>query len=463
MTAPGPYTVRLVLPDGDEVDVGTLRVNRGRGRETSLFTYAESYLADPRHYAIDPDLPLTAGPIATGPDRNLFGAMGDSAPDRWGRGLLERAERRAARADGRAARELLDSDFLVGVHDDLRQGALRYRSTSGAYLASTSRGVPRMVDLPRLLSLTERALRDPDLDADLRDLVDAGSSLGGARPKVAVRDHAGVLRIAKFPRTGDGGDEWEMEAWEKLTLDLAADAGITVPRSELIHVAGRQVLLLDRFDRDGDRRVGYVSAMTLLGRTDGTAGVSLAELAEQMEIEAAAPERDLRELYRRGLFGLLVSNTDNHARNHGFLRTAAGWRLSPVFDVNPNPNNPHTFAMPIDPGGSDDLQDAIAAGDAFRLTHHEAVAELRNVLRAVDGWRRKASDLGIDSRDINRMSAAFESSRTEHARRIVERDDADGDTVARRGSSGPQPRQPKGTSTGGRYTTKARTEPNVEL
>ena len=163
-----------------------------------------------------------------------------------------------------------------------------------------------------------------------------------------------------------------------------------------------------------------------------------------------------------GLFGLLVSNTDNHARNHGFLRTAAGWRLSPVFDVNPNPN-PNTFAMPIDPGGNDDMQDAIAAGDAFRLTHHEAVAELRNVLRAVDGWRRKASDLGIDSRDINRMSAAFESSRTEHARRIVERDDADGDTVARRGSSGPQPRQPKGTSTGGRYTTKARTEPNVEL
>jgi len=462
MTAPGPYTLRLALPDGDEVDVGTLRVNRGRGRETSLFTYAESYLRDPRHYAIDPDLPLTAGPIATGPSRTMFGAIGDSAPDRWGRNLLRRAERRAAADDGRTARELMESDFLVGVHDDLRQGALRYVDASGSYVASTQGGVPRIVDLPRLLSLTERALKDPNLDTDIKDLIDAGSSLGGARPKAAVRDHDDTLRIAKFPRTGDGADEWEVEAWEKIALDLAAAAGITVPRNHLVKVAGHRVLLLDRFDRDGERRIGYVSAMTMLGLADGDDRVPLAELAEQMQVDSAAPENDLRELYRRGLFGLLVSNTDNHARNHGFLRTSTGWRLSPAFDINPNPDG-RAFAMPLDPGGSDDIEDALTIADTFRLTRTEAIDELRRVLEAVEGWRRKAADIGADPREVTRMAAAFESGRTEQARRIIERGSGDGGPPAHRRPSGPQPRHPKGTSSGGQFAVTPKTEPDVSL
>lgn len=416
MTATGPISVRLVLAGGEEVAVGTLRVTRGRRNETATFAYDPAYLADSRAYPIDPNLPLRAGTFATGPDADLFGAIGDSAPDRWGQNLLRRAERNLARAEGRAQRELTASDFLVGVHDEQRQGALRYAAPDGTYLAGDDLGVPRIVDLPRLLALTDRALRDPNLDTDLRDLVNAGGSLGGARPKAAVRDHSGRLRIAKFPRIDE--DEWDVEGWEKVTLDLAAAAGITVPRNELVTVLDRHVLLLDRFDRDGDRRVGYVSAQTLLGMSGRTDDTSLAELADAMQQDTASPDRDLRELFRRGLFGLLVSNTDNHVRNHGFLRTQRGWALSPMFDVNPNPE-PARFAMPMDLGGDDDIAAAIDSADAFRLTRQDALAELATLMTVLDGWVRMAQHHAIPTREVQMLSAAFESPRVDRARGLL--------------------------------------------
>ena len=416
MTATGPISVRLVPAGGEEVAVGTLRVARGRRNETATFAYDPAYLADPRAYPIDPNLPLRAGTFATGPDADLFGAMADSAPDRWGQNLLRRAERNLARAESRAQRELTASDFLVGVHDEQRQGALRYAAPDGTYLAGDDLGVPRIVDLPRLLALTDRALRDPNLDTDLRDLVNAGGSLGGARPKAAVRDHTGTLRIAKFPRIDE--DEWDVEGWEKVTLDLAAAAGITVPRSELVTVLDRHVLLLDRFDRDGERRVGYVSAQTLLGMSGRTDETSLAELAEAMQLDTASPDRDLGELFRRGLFGLLVSNTDNHVRNHGFLRTQRGWALSPMFDVNPNPE-PARFAMPMDPGGDDDIADAIDSADAFRLTRQDALAELATLVTVLDGWVQMAHRHAIPTPELKMLSAAFESPRVDRARGLL--------------------------------------------
>lgn len=415
MSAAGPVRVHLSLPDGDEVPVGTLRVMRGRGRETATFAYDPTYLADRRAYALDPALPLRADTFVTAHDTDSFGAMNDSAPDRWGQSLLRRAERHQAREEGRAVRELTASDFLLGVHDEQRQGALRY-TVDGRYVAGDEQGVPRIVDLPRLLALTDRALKDPNLDTDLRDLVNAAASLGGARPKAAVRDHTGRLRIAKFPRVD--ADEWDVEGWEKLVLDLAQAVGISVPHSDLVTVLDRHVLLVDRFDRDGDRRVGYISAQTLLGLASRTDDVSLAELAEAMGPTTAAPDRDLRELYRRGLFGLLVSNTDNHVRNHGFLRAAGGWVLSPMFDVNPNPDVAR-FVMPIDPGGRDDVGDAIAVADAFRLTRAQALDELAMILAVLDGWATRATRLGLPQRDITLMAAAFESPRTERARRLV--------------------------------------------
>jgi serine/threonine-protein kinase HipA len=409
-------TVRLVLPDGDEVEVGTLRFAAARGRESTVFTYTAGYIEDPRAYPVDPLLPLRSGPFVTG-EHGLYGAMSDSAPDRWGENLLRRAERGAAREQGRTSRTLLPSHFLLGVHDELRQGALRYTDESGAYLSGSERGVPRAVELPALLDLTDRALRDPSLDSDLRDLVDAGGSLGGARPKAAVRDHTGTLMIAKFPRTGS--DEWEVMAWEKLTLDLASRAHVDVPPNELITVLGRRVLLLERFDREGTRRRGYMSAMTLLGVGERTNGLSFAELAEELETVSADPVADLHQLYRRALLGSLVSNSDNHARNHGFLRTGTGWALSPAFDMNPDPERT-TPVMPIVPGGGD-LVDAIEVADAFRLTRADSLSVLASVLDAVDGWERRAGELGIEAREVALMRSAFETELTEQARRLLGR------------------------------------------
>lgn len=409
-------TVRLVLPDGDEVEVGTLRFAAARGRESTVFTYTAGYIEDPRAYPVDPLLPLRSGPFVTG-EHGLYGAMSDSAPDRWGENLLRRAERGAAREQGRTSRTLLPSHFLLGVHDELRQGALRYTDESGAYLSGSERGVPRAVELPALLDLTDRALHDPSLDSDLRDLVDAGGSLGGARPKAAVRDHTGTLMIAKFPRTGS--DEWEVMAWEKLTLDLASRAHVDVPPNELITVLGRRVLLLERFDREGTRRRGYMSAMTLLGVGERTNGLSFAELAEELETVSADPVADLHQLYRRALLGSLVSNSDNHARNHGFLRTGTGWALSPAFDMNPDPERT-TPVMPIVPGGGD-LVDAIEVADAFRLTRADSLSVLASVLDAVDGWERRAGELGIEAREVALMRSAFETELTEQARRLLGR------------------------------------------
>lgn len=410
----GPVTVRLVLPGGDEVEVGTLRFAAARGHESAVFAYVDTYLADTRAYPVDPGLPLQAGPFVTG-ERGLFGAMADGAPDRWGQNLLRRAERSRAREEHRTPRTLGPSDFLLGVHDELRQGALRYVDTDGQYLSGSERGVPRPVDLPLLLSLTDRMLRDPSLDTDVRDLVDAGGSLGGARPKAAVRDRAGTLRIAKFPRQGT--DEWDVIGWEKLTLDLAALAGIDVPHNEVVTVLGRRVLLLDRFDRHDGTRLGYVSAMTLLGVGERAQGISFAELAEELDQVSASPQEDLRQLFRRAVFGVLVSNADNHLRNHGLLRVRSGWALSPAFDLNPDPERGRA-AVPLVPGGGD-LADVVEMADVFRLDRPAALRELGRAVQAVQQWQRHADQLGLDAREVSLMSAAFDTADFALARHLT--------------------------------------------
>ncbi|VTR76300.1 type II toxin-antitoxin system HipA family toxin [Cellulomonas hominis] len=452
----GPVTVHVVLPDGEEVEAGTLRTHASGRNESATFVYAEAFLRDRRAYAIDPALPLQPGPFHTGGEP-VFRSMADSAPDRWGQGLLRRAERSRADDAGATPRTLLSADFLLGVHDELRQGALRY-TRDGEYLSPADRGVPRLVDLPRLLDLTDRMLADPDLDAGLRDLVDAGGSLGGARPKAAVRDHAGALQIAKFPRKGS--DDWDVMAWEKVALDLAARAGIAVPNSALITVAGRNVLVLDRFDRDGDRRIGYVSAMTMMEAHERTDDLSAVELAEEMETGSAAPEEDLHELFRRCVFSALINNTDNHLRNHGFLRRQDGWVLSPAFDMNPDPEG-STPAMPIVPGGGD-LSDAVELADAFRLDRAQALEQIGQVAAAVGQWRDLAESMGIHGSEITLMRRAFDNPDAAHAAQLVE---AAGraSAPAPRPAAGGRARVPAGVRTGGQFTSRQRGESDAQL
>ena len=394
--------------DGREVLAGTLYSHRRRGTESATFAYATGYLSAAGAYALDPELPLSSGARQTRAGRALFGALTDCAPDRWGRTLIARREAVLARSEGRTARALGEIDYLLGVRDDLRQGALRFRLGQGPFLADEDTGVPALTDLPALLDLAARAEKGTADLPDLQRLVRVGSSLGGARPKAHVRDHDGRIAIAKFPSADQ--DTWNVMAWEKVALDLAERSGIEVPRSRLLNLAGRNVLVVARFDRaDAGRRIGYVSAMTMLEAADGDRR-SYLDIAEVIEGVSAHTTRQLHQLWRRLVFSVLISNTDDHLRNHGFLHERGDvWRLAPAFDLNPNPApGPKYHATMIDE--TDDpasLSGALAVADYFRLTDLQARAILRDVVDAVGRWRDLAALRGLSPSEIAEMEPAF--------------------------------------------------------
>ena len=418
MSTDGPLQVHVVLPDGDQVRAGTIRFHKTRRTASATFMYEPTYLADPRAYPFDPTLPLDAGSHQTPPGAALFGALGDGAPDRWGRNLMTRAERKDADRAGTTVRTLLESDFLLGTRDDLRQGALRYTADGQTFLALPSQGVPRLIALPRLLELTDALVTHEVADVDLGDLVAAGSSLGGARPKAAVVLDDGVLAIAKLPRRGS--DEWDVMGWEKVTLDLAAAAQLTVPRSHLVRVLGRNVLLAERFDRRRALRVGFVSAMTMLEARDGDQR-SYLEIADTIETQSPAPGRDLEQLFRRMVLSVLVSNTDDHLRNHGFLREPTGWALSPAFDLNPNPEAPGALSTTIDTDGDPtaSIERALQTAPMYRLSPIRAVEIVDEVERATAGWRAVATRLKLPAPELELMRSAFDTPERRTARAIV--------------------------------------------
>lgn len=399
---------------------GRMYPHHRRGVESASFVYNDRYLADPDAYALDPALPLVTGTLQTPVGRALFGAFGDSLPDRWGRTLIQRAERARAKAAAVAPRSMSEVDLLLGVRDDLRQGALRFRlDEQGPFLATEESGVPALTDLPVLLEIAARAERDTANYEDLKRLLRAGSSLGGARPKAHVLDAAGRVAIAKFPSASS--DAWNVMAWEKVALDLARDAGVTVPDSQLIRIGDRNVLVVGRFDRRGTVRIGYASAMTMLEASDGDQR-SYLEIAAVIEERSTAAAAELRQLWRRIAFSILISNTDDHLRNHGFLHERGdSWMLSPAFDLNPNPH----------PGSKDlstavDYTDTRASVDTlirvatyFRLDASDALEILAQVTRAVARWRIVAKSHGLLQRDLDAMEPAFEHAEGERARALT--------------------------------------------
>lgn len=397
-----------VASAGDDLHAGTLYSHRRRGTESATFTYAPGFLATPGAYAIDPELPLTAGAHQTRLGRALFGALTDCAPDRWGRTLLARREAALARAEGRTARLLGEIDYVLGVRDDLRQGALRLRVDGGPFLADDDTGVPALTDLPALLDLAARAESDTADLPDLQRLVRAGSSLGGARPKAHVRDTDGRVAIAKFPSAAS--DTWNVMAWEKVALDLARHAGIEVPDSRLLTLAGRHVLVVDRFDRTGTGdRIGYTSAMTMLESSDGERR-SYLEIAEVIERSSARTTEQLHELWRRIVFSVLISNTDDHLRNHGFLHERGDvWRLAPAFDLNPDPAPGPTYLSTAidDADDTASLASALAVAEYFRLSATQAGTVLREVADAVSSWRAVAGRHQLTPSEIEAMEPAF--------------------------------------------------------
>jgi serine/threonine-protein kinase HipA len=314
-------------------------VTSSRGRESATFEYTPEWLANEQRFALEPALELYSGPFLTRAGQALFGALGDSAPDRWGRTLIARSERRRAQAESRAPRTLREIDYLLAVNDELRQGALRFAAVeAGPYLAegTGADSVPPLVNLPRLLAATDSVLAADESAEDLRLLLDPGASLGGARPKASVRGRDGSLLIAKFPAKTD---PYNLVVWEAVALELARRSGIEVPLSQVVRVSDREVLLVNRFDRVDGSRIPFLSAMSALGASEREVH-SYMEIADALRPYAAAAKEDLAALWRRIVFNVLISNTDDHLRNHAFVYVGtSGWRLSPAYDLNPVPTD----------------------------------------------------------------------------------------------------------------------------
>jgi len=395
--------------DGVSIKVGTIFSHRHRGTESMSFIYDEKYISMPKAYSIDPSLPLHTGTHQTSTGKNIFGAFSDSSPDRWGRKIIERRESIRARESGVQPHSMSEMEILLCVRDDVRQGALRFSEAGGKFLASDKTGIPALIKLPELLSLVER-IDDEDAEySELQELLLAGGSLGGARPKAHVLDSNGNLSIAKFPSPRN--DKWDVISWEKTLLDLAGNAGLSVPESTLLSVGKEKVLLVKRFDRINGERIGYVSAMTMLEKRDGEQGsyLDIADVIERTSLNAAA---ELRELWTRIVFNVLTTNKDDHLRNHGFLKTNGdSWSLSPAFDLNPDPSASRFLNTAVnEKDNSASLELTFSVLDYFRLTRPEALVILSKIVSSVKLWSKVAKANGIPQNQIAKMENAFSHS-----------------------------------------------------
>jgi serine/threonine-protein kinase HipA len=395
----------------EKMRVGTLSHDRGAVR----FAYEESWLKHPLSFALDPELTLDAGAFHPKAEQGNFRVFDDSAPDQWGQMLMRRREALLAKDEGRSPRTLYAWDFLLGVQDLTRQGALRFRRPGGqAFLADHAPPAPPVANLRELesvaIELTSKHIDDLDaLRRWLAVLVAPGASLGGARPKANFTEVDGSLWIAKFPSRDD---ERDIGAWESLTHGLAQGAGIDVPPSKLLSFQKHfHTFCTQRFDRMAGRRRFYASAMAML-RKDASEGTSYLELAEFLHQQGAkdhvAP--DLEQLFRRVTFNVAVGNRDDHLRNHGFLLTPSGWRLAPAFDVNPSIDKADHVLNLDETDNRPNMATVIDTSEWYDLSKDQGAAVVSEVLSVTRRWRQAATRLGIAMADIELMAGAFASS-----------------------------------------------------
>ena len=399
--------VHVDTPDGSGI-TGCLRhVDKHRSRSSS-FEYADEWLRGTNAFAIDPEnLPLREGAFYTSSDKSaLPGALRDAAPDRWGRQLIRRA---FSKTGGK--RTLSETDYLIGVTDHTRIGALRFRregERSFDHHIVSSR-VPSLIRLPALLNAADAVHTNTETVRDLELLLNEGSPLGGARPKSAVEDKDGSLAIAKFPKPDD---KRSIPHGEVLAMTLARRAGLTVADARLLDVGGRPVALVRRFDRAGGGRIPFLSAMSLLGLSDGDKG-TYTDIAEIIRMHSSSPAEDLKELWRRVVFNVLIGNLDDHLRNHGFLYDRDGrWRLSPAYDLNPVPLAEKARELTTwisEQGPEADLDLAREAAPFFALKRKQAEAIIDEIRAALKNWLSTARRLGMNSRDIAAYATAIQS------------------------------------------------------
>lgn len=395
-----------------DMRVGWLHRDTGRRGELIRFEYDAAWLGDPGAFAIQPLLPLNEGSFHPEDASQPHGIFQDCSPDRWGKLLMDRREAIEAREQGRARKALRAWDYLVGIDDGTRMGALRLRNPAdGTFAAALQPSAPPVTSLRELEAaarLIEQGAGD-HLDKQVRQLLVPGGSLGGARPKASFIDESGDLWLAKFPSTEDRVD---VGLWEFVTYRLSIAAGIAMPEARLLSLSDRgHTFAVRRFDREGTSRRMYASARTLLDLdSDGASYLDLA-MAVQDNGAAGRVEAGLEELFRRALFNVLVGNRDDHLRNHGFLREPTGWALAPAFDVNPNPDkDAHVLTLDeADP--TPDTSILLANHAYFRLDAGRAQAVLDQVRGATRRWREIAKEARARGHEISLMESVIDPER----------------------------------------------------
>lgn len=392
--------------------IGTLHVSGNHGRESYAFEYDNDWLDEHPNMMLDPDIYQATGRQYPKAGKELFGMFADSCPDRWGRLLMRRREAIDARAEDRKPQKLLESDYLLGVYDETRMGAIRFALEKGGEFQSPDRrlAAPPWATLRQLesASLAFENERDPDEEKWLRQLLAPGSSLGGARPKANVKAPDGSLWIAKFPSKHD---EWNAGAWEMVAHDLAKQCGLNVPDAKLMNLSkAGSTFLVKRFDREGEKRLPFASAMTLLGYTDGVDDASYLELAEFISDQQSVgqPEVDLKELWTRIVFSIAISNTDDHLRNHGFIYNGNEWKLAPLYDVNPNVYGGYLSLCIDEVDSTLDFNLVLSVAEDFMVEQDEAQEIVNRVASTVaEQWQPFAKQYGLNREQIMRMEPAF--------------------------------------------------------
>jgi serine/threonine-protein kinase HipA len=394
--------------------MGTLTATPARGKESFAFEYTADWLKSGFSQMLDPELQLYSGAYYPRDDKSNFGVFLDSCPDRWGRVLMQRREAVMAKREGRAVKKLQESDFLLGVFDGHRMGALRFKTDGeGPFLNDNKEmASPPWTSLPELeqasLKFEEDNTDDPQYLKWVNLLIAPGSSLGGARPKASVMDKHKRLWIAKFPSKTD---EKDVAAWEMVVNQLALKAGVHVAEGSIKKFNNQyHTYLTKRFDRtEENKRIHFASAMTLLGHKDGedTGAASYLELIEFLTRHGAQVEQDLHQLWRRIVFNICVKNTDDHLRNHGFILTQNGWTLSPAYDMNPNEYGSELCLNITDDNNSLDLDLAMEIADYCRLEAKEANSIIKEIRSAISPWKTLAATYKISKAEQEWMEPAF--------------------------------------------------------
>lgn len=401
--------------------VGALHYDQNGARERAAFVYAESWLEAAGRFALEPSLPLVAGlqfHRRTEAGSVFHAAIADTEPDGWGRRVILRdhAKRRQAvkRSGGKVGAAQLDAvDFLLAVDDGNRVGALRFRDENGVFQRAAEPGrrtAPPLLELRHLMSASRAVETETETAADLAYLRGRGTSLGGLRPKCSVVDDDSMPAIGKFPSVHD---ERAVTKGEVLAMTLARSAGINAAAARIVDSDGVPVALIRRFDRTPDgRRLMYVSAATLLGvESTGSQEHSYTEIVDTLRMRGAAAQADIEELWRRMAFSILITNVDDHLRNHGFLHAQRGlWRLAPAFDLNPFPDRARELKtwVSAETGPEATVEALLSVSAYFRLTPARARKILRDVERAVANWRKVGRALGMSARELEAFTDAFE-------------------------------------------------------